>query len=151
MKNHLKKKEKKVKEYYYCSKLFKCCTQSIASHTYLPQVQLQSYIYIYLDRKSIHVSSDGDERGPTGADRSSNSGLGQREAVTDLQAVQLIPNQLTRLEFLKSQLWILMDLPSHLLQPLHRLRPSRYLHNLLRPNTAPAAVPRLLSLSRRRG
>jgi len=98
-----------------------------------------------LDGKCVHVSSDSNKRRSTSADPGSNTGLRERIPITNFHQIQLLSHQTTRLDFLKRQLRICVDLPPNPSQPLHRLRPPRKTQHRLRTRLAPH-----LALCRRR-
>lgn len=90
-----------------------------------------------LNRKCVHVSSDGNKRRTPGADGGSNTSLGERETITDFHQIQFLSDQTARLDFLESQLRILMDPPPQPSQPLRHLRPSSHAQHRLRPRLRP--------------
>lgn len=95
------------------------------------------YIYLYawlrkgdLNRESVHISPDGDERRTASSHCSSDPGFCHGEPVRDLQFIQFIADETTGLKFLKSQFGVLVNSPSDALYPPHHLRPSRHLPHL---------------------
>jgi len=98
-----------------------------------------------LNGKCVHVSSDSNKRRTTSADPGSNTGLSEGIPITNFHQIQLLSHQTTRLDFLKRQLRICVDLPPNTSQPLYRLRVPRYTQHRLRTSLAPH-----LALGRRR-
>ena len=95
-----------------------------------------------LEREGIHVSSESKNWFPTGPNGSDDAGLGHRPLVFNPKRVQLGPDELTRLQLLKSQLWVLVDSPPNPSHPLEELTLPRQLQQLTsqpRPDLRPRA------------
>lgn len=76
----------------------------------------------YLQRKGVHVSSEGEDGFLSGPDEAHNPSLGDGPLVVDPERIQLSPDELTRPVLLEPQLGVLVDPSPDPLHPLEELR-----------------------------
>ena len=86
---------------------------------------------VHLHSQRIHVSSQRDERRFSDADVANHAGHSDGVPVLDSDDVQLWSNEFAGLEFLVTQLRILVDLPSDSHHPIENLRSFREFEELL--------------------
>lgn len=75
----------------------------------------------YLQRKSIHVSTDSETRAGAGANGADNAGLGHRPQVLDPKLIELGTDKGTGLKLLEGELRVLMDAPAYGDQPIEEV------------------------------
>lgn len=99
--------------------------------TKIIDLNVSNRLVINLNRQSIHISSQRDERWFSRADISDNTGDSYWIPILDSKKVKLRPNELAGLEFFVTKLRILVDFPSDSHHPIEDIWTLRGFEEIL--------------------